>query len=64
MKNSPLYRIQYFFICRSETFALIKVIDSLIGGGCREVPLLLHFIGHADHHSGPAAGFVSIFLSS
>ena len=60
--KSPLYHIQIFWICSSETFALIRVIESSTQRAGRVVLLLLQFVRRADSRFGYGSGYVLNFF--
>ena len=63
--SASSYHIQCFYICRSETFALIRVIDGSIRRVGGIVLLLLQFVRRVICHPGSGSRFVSkYFLSS
>ena len=62
MSHNVIYHIQILWICSSETFAVIRVIDSPIRRAGRVVLLLLHFERRADNSFGYGSGYVSNFF--
>ena len=57
-----LFIIYTFWICSSEIFALIRVIDSSIQRAGRVVLLLLQFVRRADNCFGYGSGYASNFF--
>ena len=60
--KSPLHHIQIFWICSSETFVLIRVIENLIQRACRVVLLLLQLVRRADNRFGYGSGYLLNFF--